>query len=311
MRYVDAYKRLSELVVAEGVTELGQGDIDEVGEEESGYGPRTVRGHVIADLQTLLDNLLPSTTVVPDGGYGSRTARALKEVAGEERYQRQTVLPLLVERTTDGLLAELREQPGSTSSASAVSKDTYLELMPPHYCQADPRWAERTLGANRVFRRAGCAVTSCAMVLEQLSGGKQVLPSALDDFLDNNGGYVKGSDSLIWDCISRYAKEVLGLDVKHQRIQKRPDQELHRRAAEILSEGRPCMLRVRYIGNDYGCWFNHFVVGVGELADGNLRFFDPGYRAGGDLDAEENTTRQTSRKGGYEVVALEDFQPGI
>ena len=310
MRYVEAYKSLGELVGAEDITEMGKGDIDEVG-EESGYGTRTIRGHAIADLQCVLDAHIKSKTIDQDGGFGTWTSRALLSVAGEERYQRATVLPILIDKTTQELLGELKEQGASTSSPGAGGKDTYLERIPPHYCQADPRWAERKLGANRVFRRAGCAVTSCAMVLEQLSGNKQVLPSELDDFLDNNGGYVKGTDSLIWDCIGRYAKEKLGLDVNHERTQGQPEKELHSRAAEILSEGRPCMLRVRYIGNDYGCWFNHFVVGVGELADGNLRFFDPGYRAGGDLDAEENTTRQTSRKGGYEVVALEDFQPGI
>jgi len=77
----------------------------------------------------------------------------------------------------------------------------------PFFCQADERWAKRLL-TNESFRKSGCFVTCCAMLVSYTLG-KIIYPNELDEWLDKNKGY--DGNLLIPTKVSEYVKENGGL----------------------------------------------------------------------------------------------------
>ena len=188
---------------------------------------------------------------------------------------------------------------------------------PPHFCQADERWAERVLGQKKTMRKAGCAVTCCAMLVNHYAPlSVYPLPARPDDeepnpvrhldvFLDQNGGYQ--GDSLVWGKVCDFAAQHgVQLDYKRETGLLDDQRAALDRACDLIEQGIFPLLRVRYAKDHYGAPFNHFVLGL--RYDGhNLYFHDPGYAAGDGTQDDLANTMLTQRKGGYRIVGLDYF----
>lgn len=70
----------------------------------------------------------------------------------------------------------------------------------PLFKQGDPRWGSRQLGKSSSLSAAGCAMSSTAMSISQISG-KNINPGQLDSYLDQNGGY--SGNGLNWNVAAR------------------------------------------------------------------------------------------------------------
>ena len=193
-----------------------------------------------------------------------------------------------------------------------------IDPVPEHFNQADPRWAERKMGVELKMQRGGCGICAIAMLFNWVSmkfhqGSLAIGPDVLDHWMDENGGYLAGTNQLIWETMPTYMKSALAEGLFHQAIGDRDHpltQEIGlEKARELLSQPDPwpIILRVQNKANSYGQWFNHFVLGVGIDEYGEIRFLDPRNSVGGDLTHPQNNTSQTINKGGYNVVALQQF----
>lgn len=134
------------------------------------------------------------------------------------------------------------------------------------FSQAAPQWAYRVLGRSKTFRQAGCAITSCAMVL---SNYFETNPMELDKYLDKNGGYV--GDSVVWDKVLDFAKTKSDL-FANATIKHYYGKEVMDAASKHCSVDYPVMMAVKTKRNT-----THFVV----LIDHNKGIiYDPAFLKG-------------------------------
>jgi hypothetical protein len=123
------------------------------------------------------------------------------------------------------------------------------ELNVPRFAQADPRWADDSLGpTDSTIAGEGCAVSSAAMVLAYY--GVNVDPGILNAFLTNNDGYTP-QGWLYWEKAAAFAPG----KAKHV-YEDAPSYYL---IDSNLLRGNPVIIRIRLRTG-----ITHFVVIVGK-----------------------------------------------
>lgn len=124
-----------------------------------------------------------------------------------------------------------------------------VELPVPQYFQADPRWADDTLGPTEgTLGSEGCAVASAAMILA--SYGIDTDPGRLNAALKKNGGFTP-QGWLYWEKAAEIAPD------KAQHVYE--DKPSHYLIDSNLRRGNPVIVRVRFPSN-----ITHFVVVCGK-----------------------------------------------
>lgn len=81
------------------------------------------------------------------------------------------------------------------------------------YSQVAKNIKNRTLHSD-LFGREGCLVCSFASLIASVSGNEKATPESLDEFLDNNNGYLglikdSKSDALIWGVAIEWGNKFL------------------------------------------------------------------------------------------------------
>jgi hypothetical protein len=123
------------------------------------------------------------------------------------------------------------------------------ELNVPRFAQADPRWADDSLGpTDSTIGSEGCAVSSAAMVLAYY--GVNVDPGVLNSFLTNNAGYTP-QGWLYWEKAADFAPG------KAKHIYE--DAPSYYLIDSNLLRGNPVIIRIRLRSG-----VTHFVVIVGK-----------------------------------------------
>ena len=123
------------------------------------------------------------------------------------------------------------------------------ELNVPRFAQADPRWADDSLGpTDSTIGGEGCAVSSAAMVLAYY--GVNIDPGILNAFLTNNDGYTP-QGWLYWEKAAAFAPG----KAKHV-YEDAPSYYL---IDSNLLRGNPVIIRIRLSSG-----ITHFVVIVGK-----------------------------------------------
>jgi hypothetical protein len=123
------------------------------------------------------------------------------------------------------------------------------ELNVPRFAQADPRWADDSLGpTDSTIGGEGCAVSSAAMVLAYY--GVNVDPGILNAFLANNDGYTP-QGWLYWEKAAAFAPG------KAKHIYE--DAPSYYLIDSNLLRGNPVIIRIRLRSG-----ITHFVVIVGK-----------------------------------------------
>jgi hypothetical protein len=123
------------------------------------------------------------------------------------------------------------------------------ELNVPRFAQADPRWADDSLGpTDSTIGGEGCAVSSAAMVLAYY--GVNVDPGILNAFLTNNDGYTP-QGWLYWEKAAAFAPG------KAKHIYE--DAPSYYLIDSNLLRGNPVIIRIRLRSS-----VTHFVVIVGK-----------------------------------------------
>lgn len=256
-----------------------------------------------------------------DGIYGSKTSSVLMEsiesgsvfLIPSEYAEFKEEISKPKESTIDRVVDDILDRPVGKNIATPSTGMTLIQGIS-HYCQADLRWANRIMGNKRTFRKAGCAVTCCAMWFDYLTE-REILPARpdkddpdptrhLDVFLDQNGGYQ--GDSLIWSTASTFDKNTNLVYNRH--TLEVGEEALSDMARKELDAGRLAMLRIRYNKDNWGLKFNHFVLAVGYKDDGTIIFHDPGHISGNAYQEDVENSMKTTRKGGYQLVGLELFK---
>jgi hypothetical protein len=124
-----------------------------------------------------------------------------------------------------------------------------VELNVPRFGQADPRWADDSLGpTDSTIGGEGCAVSSAAMVLAYY--GVSVDPGILNSFLTNNDGYTP-QGWLYWEKAAAFTPE------KAKHIYE--DAPSYYLIDSNLLRGNPVIIRIRLRSG-----ITHFVVIVGK-----------------------------------------------
>jgi hypothetical protein len=76
---------------------------------------------------------------------------------------------------------------------------------PPRYSQGNPQWASQKLGGSATIQQAGCAMSSCAMMMAgdgvQINGAL-ANPGSLDNWLKAHGGF--SGNALVWGAIAPF-----------------------------------------------------------------------------------------------------------
>ena len=123
------------------------------------------------------------------------------------------------------------------------------ELNVPRFAQADPRWADDSLGpTDSTIGGEGCAVSSAAMVLAYY--GVNVDPGILNAFLANNDGYTP-QGWLYWEKAAAFAPG------KAKHIYE--DAPSYYLIDSNLLRGNPVIIRIHLRSG-----ITHFVVIVGK-----------------------------------------------
>lgn len=140
-----------------------------------------------------------------------------------------------------------------------------LVLPVPQYFQADPKWAEQSLGGTpSTVGGEGCAVSSAAMVLA--SYGVDVDPGRLNEFLIKTPGGYTPEGWIYWEKAAEFSPTLLPKLLPH--YEDRPSYFL---IDWNLIEGNPVIVRIRYPSG-----ITHFVVICGK--DGyDYLIRDPGH----------------------------------
>lgn len=148
----------------------------------------------------------------------------------------------------------------------------------PLFNQGDPAWGTRRLGGTGPAERGsdipsigthGCAITSVAMALSQLSG-RTITPQQMDEYLDNNKGY--SGNSVFFPKTTG----ILGgsPEITANRLDNLTIAQIDRE----LDEKRPVAIGVRYggtQGRSLSGTPDHWITLTGKNEDGTYRANDP------------------------------------
>ena len=161
-----------------------------------------------------------------------------------------------------------------------------VELSVPHFKQDDESWKSDKLGGtSATLRKAGCAVTAAAMVLNYY--GIETNPKQLNQFLKENGGYT-GRGWIRWEKVA----EIIPNRIRHA-YEDLPSFNL---IDTNLKNGNPVIVSFKsYRG------VSHFVVIVGKEGLDYL-IADPG------SDSKKKGVYKLS-EAAKEITALRFFQP--
>lgn len=132
----------------------------------------------------------------------------------------------------------------------------------PHFLQWDERWGYETYGDD-FMAITGCGPTCLSMVYAYLKNDATWNPYNLAKYAEQEGYYVAGSGSS-WDMMTTLAREI-GLDAEEVIFD-----EDHIRAE--LRNGHPIIC---IMGAGDFTTTGHFIVLVGENADGTIEIRDP------------------------------------
>ncbi|GAF86981.1 unnamed protein product, partial [marine sediment metagenome] len=124
-----------------------------------------------------------------------------------------------------------------------------------------------------------------------------VSPEDLDEYLDANKGY--WNDSVVWDVALSIFPEPLT-----RRKETTPGTFI-----TTIQNNLPIIARVDY-GRDKDLLYNHFVLIIGILPGPQYAIADPATWRGNFFRwmVPDNVLETTRRKGGYNLVALEDIR---
>ena len=190
--------------------------------------------------------------------------------------------------------------PNKASNQKLISSEYFIGEEVHHFCQADPRWKGRTLGENRTFQQAGCALCCISSVFNYYIKDTdfKITPVNLDEYLDENNGYV--GDSVSWGIAGQYMNKY-GIPVTYVRKDSPDIGDIKR----LISEDIPVLLRVAYA--DRNSKYDHFVLGVGYIND-NIYFHDPASSLG-DCDRHDNNSIEDCiRHDGYSISSYEYYE---
>ena len=288
---------------------LDRGATDDIGAANYPSRVQNVPDRYVVSLQRHLRALGFDEVGEPDGAFGKGTRRVVldfQSLAG--------VAPTgAVDDATKAELARwldrglTRHDPPAVADADLATQDgiTLIEPRFPHFSQGDPRWADRMLGTGSSIKSQGCAIACIAMVLGFY--GRTVDPRIVDEFLDRNEGYL--GNLVKWDVAARCA-EGAGPVLRHKKTLTGDEPALVATLNERIDRNAPTLVRVDH-GSDDDSAFNHFVVCVGRTANGDFVMNDPASSAGDGYarPVADNIIQQTTRKGGYRIVALDCYDP--
>ena len=303
---------------------LKVGRLDEVGAKRYNKTANTP-GQPVFDLQQVLCYVAPDKMKGgADGAFGHNTAAALQHVTEKQEFVPSRDLLLLtglISKKVIDVLASPSE-PKATDAIKPFDGEILPTMMvtplPMHFSQGDPRWKDEKMGVDLTFRRGGCGICCMAMLfnwmsLRKSSGDSSVInPVDVDHWMDNNDGYLSGTNLIVWKNMEGFVRDTLEEEVVYQQDGNRdaplPHEEGMARARDYLTRrNQPVILRVQNRQFNGGNWFNHFVLGVGIKENGVIAFLDPRNSVGGDLDHPQNDTDQSVNKGGYNVVGVEQY----
>lgn len=279
--------------------------VDDIGDAKYLRLDQNVPDGYVYDLQTDLLGLGFKDVGNPDGAFGQKTEKAVKQ------FQRRAKLPIsgVVDHVTKNEIRTwldhgyTKNSPPPSEAPSAPTTENGITLITPrvpHFSQGDRRWAARTLGSRSTIKRKGCAITSVAMILKFF--GRNVTPGTLDEYLDQKGGY--SGDNVKWAVAGK-----CGQAPSHKLTYKR-NSENHETLKTLLAQrvrnNQPTMVRVDY-ASDPGITYNHFVVCVGMTAQGEFVMNDPATKQGDAYanPCDDNIIERTTRKTGYKIVQLD------
>jgi hypothetical protein len=240
--------------------------------------------------------LIPLRPLVPNGICDVHCVELIKE------FQRR----VLKMRRPDGLV----ETKGPTIKAlihvaKSQGNNTLVKRagnVVPFFKQFDESWKARILGTRRTIKRAGCAISSIAMILAYY--GRDMDPGKLDEYLDENDGYV--GDNVKWAVAfnAGSGNNSPNITLAQPRFTKKNDFET--KIDERITRNWPTLVHVDY-GADRGLVGDHWVVIVGKSHDGHFIINDPGTSQGnGAANPNQDITKLglTKRKGGLNPVRL-------
>jgi hypothetical protein len=159
--------------------------------------------------------------------------------------------------------AWMKKQKGLSPSGGKFFTDRVV-IPVPVFAQSDPRWGEDALGPSTTdtLSSAGCAVSSCAMILA--SYGVDTDPQRLNDFLKQNNGFTADA-WLEWSVAAQLNPEKVKFIYE--------DDPSFQLIDDNLAAGNPVIVRLRYPSG-----ITHFVVVCGKDGHDYL-IADPGRRA--------------------------------
>lgn len=111
--------------------------------------------------------------------------------------------------------------------------------LPKTYSQNDPQWKNKTLGSQGTIGQYGCLIACAAMMCAYF--GHDETPISLNDFLQNNGGYINGN-LYVWKTIEKKYT-----DIVYQGLIQTPDtltQAQMDAIRNIINQGYPVFLKI-------------------------------------------------------------------
>lgn len=285
--------------------DLSIGSVDDYGDAKYLRLEQNVPDGYVYDLQTDLLGLGFKDVGNPDGAFGQKTAKAVKQ------FQRLAKIPVsgsvdpITKNEIRTWLAHgyTKKVPPLNEAPEAPTTENGITLiMPrvPHFSQGQKPWGKKILGYRSTIKRKGCAITSVAMILKFF--GRNVTPGTLDEYLDKKGGY--SGDSVKWGVAGK-----CGQTPNNKLTYKRNSgnhETLKTLLAQRVRNNQPTMVRVDY-ASDPGIIYNHFVVCVGMTDQDEFVMNDPATKQGDAYanPCDDNIIERTTRKTGYKIVQLD------
>lgn len=172
----------------------------------------------------------------------------------------------------------------------------------PFFKQFDEDWSFRKLGTNKTIGRAGCAISSIAMILKYF--GRDMDPGKLDQYLDENNGYE--GDNVIWATAFKAGWETGLPTIKLTQYKFINKDQFEKILDDRIEKNWPTLAHIDY-GADNNLGGDHWVVIVGKSPNGHFIINDPGTSQGnGAANPNQNITKlgMSNRKGGLNLVRL-------
>lgn len=143
-------------------------------------------------------------------------------------------------------------QPVGTQPAEPIGLD-----------QDDPPWGEETMGIpGHKIKDKGCLITSIAMIARQ--HGYDVTPSDVNKYMQQNGGYVKGTSNMYWGSAEKYLESLSGKNMTYSEVSSQ-------NVSATLAAGDPVIIHVPGSTSD-----GHWVVATEVDSSGNFVVYESG-----------------------------------